>query len=202
MEQLREKDYVFFFEGVRPGTEENNEELGKLLGINLDKDMYLLFANITGLVLQDVETFLHILPSTNVDTSTDEIMILAKQNNITPNTTGEEQKKLIAFIEKSYPTLQKNQKTLMKIFGRGMLNALLRNYTKPSLATSLKSNFPIFTIILDVRNTLLADAITNSPNQHIYIHYGALHYPGTLAELQKRDPRWKEVTRTEIKVIQ
>jgi hypothetical protein len=47
---------------------------------------------------------------------------------------------------------------------------------------------PASRIILDFRNGVLARFVTESPADKIYITYGAAHFPGFLAELQKRDP--------------
>lgn len=57
---------------------------------------------------------------------------------------------------------------------------LLRRYSDPRIATTLKETIPIFTTILDKRDSLVAETITNSPNQRIYMHYGALHFAGIL----------------------
>jgi len=84
---------------------------------------------------------------------------------------------------------------------RGILNVLLKTYQNPALAQELKKNIPVFSIILDKRNNLLADAIISSPVPNIYIHYGALHYAGVLARLKEKDSRWQEIARTEFQVI-
>lgn len=65
----------------------------------------------------------------------------------------------------------------------------------------MKEAIPVFNIILDERNKHIVEAIEKSPNQHIYVHYGALHYPGILKLLQENDPRWKEIERTGFRVI-
>lgn len=40
MQRLIGQDYVFFYEGVRPGTTENLEKLGTLMGTSVSSDMY------------------------------------------------------------------------------------------------------------------------------------------------------------------
>lgn len=44
MEGLRGREYIFFYEGVRPGTPEGMAQLSKLMGIDISEEMYRLFA--------------------------------------------------------------------------------------------------------------------------------------------------------------
>lgn len=46
-------------------------------------------------------------------------------------------------------------------------------------------------VILDYRNRALAQRITRSADDRIFITYGAAHLPGLVAELRKIDPRWR-----------
>ena len=45
-------------------------------------------------------------------------------------------------------------------------------------------------VILDFRNRALARRIMRSPDDRIFITYGAAHLPGLVAELRKLDPEW------------
>jgi hypothetical protein len=45
-------------------------------------------------------------------------------------------------------------------------------------------------VILDFRNCSLAQRVMQSPDDRIYITYGAAHLPGLVAELRKLDPKW------------
>ena len=45
-------------------------------------------------------------------------------------------------------------------------------------------------VIVDFRNKTLARFVDESKSDKIYITYGAAHFPGFLAELQKRDPKF------------
>jgi len=47
---------------------------------------------------------------------------------------------------------------------------------------------PASRVILDFRNKTLARFVADSQSDKIYITYGAAHFPGFFAELQKRDP--------------
>lgn len=49
---------------------------------------------------------------------------------------------------------------------------------------------PANRVIVDFRNQTLARFVDESKADKIYITYGAAHFPGFLAELQKRDPKF------------
>lgn len=53
------------------------------------------------------------------------------------------------------------------------------------------SDDPSQRVILDFRNRSLARTVAESPADKIYITYGAAHFPGFLADLQKLDPKFR-----------
>jgi hypothetical protein len=77
----------------------------------------------------------------------------------------------------------KEQSRLAGIACRGVIN----------FATSLSGgdDSPKERIILDYRNKRLAEFISQSPADKIYITYGAAHLPGMFKDLQAIDPAWK-----------
>ncbi len=200
MERLKGQDYVFFYEGVRAGTPESIEKLSELMGMNVSEKMYRIFAEMGGLITQNGDVFLGILPSTNVDLSTDEIITLAGEQNIVAS-GGVANENIIDVFEKSFPSMNAFQKNIIRIMSRGMMNILLRTYTNPALTQELQRSIPVFDIILHQRNDLVVESIIASPIPNIYIHYGALHYGGIFAKLKEKDPRWQEIARTELQVI-
>jgi hypothetical protein len=200
MIRLRGEDYVFLYEWVREGTPESLEKLSQLMGMDVSEKMYQTFADVAWLVYQGDEIYTDILPSTNVDLTTDDIVKLAStEEAIKPLDTPSSD--IISMIAKKYPDLTDTQKQVAIIVAQGALNMLLRNYTRPEIENELKKTLPVFRIILDTRNELIVDTLIHSPNRHIYMHYGALHFPGILRWLQARDPRWHEVSRTDYVVI-
>lgn len=199
MESLRDKDYVFFYEGVKKWTDESIKKLGQLIGTDVTPEMYDTLAEIAQLRFQGDDIFTSILPSTNVDLSTDEIVALAEKDTLPPPTT--KQVDIAKKLWEHYPTFTPLQKNIAQVAARWAMNLLLRAYTDPRITQELKNTIPVFTIILDKRNTVIRDAIIASPSQNIYIHYGALHYAGVLKWLQEKDARWKEISRTEYTVI-
>jgi hypothetical protein len=81
MQKLHTQDYVFFYEGVRRGSAQSMEKLSQLMGTEISPEMYDTLAEVAGLVFQGDEVYTDILPSTNVDLSTDEIVALAKDSS-------------------------------------------------------------------------------------------------------------------------
>ena len=179
MQGLSSEDYVFFYEGVKSGSEQSLEKLSQLMGTDISEDMYNTIAKIAGLTYQGDEVYTGILPSTNVDLSTDEIVALAAEESI-PEPTNE-QIDIVKIIEEKYPLLSPEQKYMARVIAQGGMNMLLRKYTDPQMPISLKKAVPVFSIILDKRDSVVVEAINTSPNQNIYMHYGALHFPGILA---------------------
>jgi hypothetical protein len=75
------------------------------------------------------------------------------------------------------------QKKLIGIVCRGVLGMAI------SGALGAENN-PTNRIIVDFRNRALARFVAESPADKIYITYGAAHFPGFFAELQKLDPKF------------
>lgn len=80
MKKLSQDDYVFFYEGVKAGTPESLEKLSQFMGTSVSPAMYDTLAELAGLTFQGDESYTGILPSTNVDLTTDDIIELTKKN--------------------------------------------------------------------------------------------------------------------------
>jgi hypothetical protein len=80
----------------------------------------------------------------------------------------------------------REQKRLIGILCRGVMGMTT---SKPGLNSD-----PMEPVILDFRNRALARVVADSKAEKIYITYGAAHFPGFVAELQKLDPRFRVQT--------
>lgn len=199
MQKLVGQEYVFFYEWVRPGTDESLEKLWALMWTDVSPEMYDAIGTMAALMPQKPEEFITILPSMNVDVSTDDIVRIAEEKKLqTPTSQSDE---LIQRMQISYPTMNPTQKYVTSVASRAILNLILRIYERPEIAASLESQVPVFAVILWERNKNIVTTIQWSPAKHIYMHYGALHFPWVLALLQNDDPRWKEISRTSFVVI-
>jgi len=76
-----------------------------------------------------------------------------------------------------------DQKRLIGIVCRGVLGMAVSGVIGDK-------DDPTGRIILDFRNRALARFVAESKSNKIYITYGAAHFPGFLAELQKLDPKF------------
>jgi hypothetical protein len=146
MQKLIGQEYVFFYEGVRPGTQESLERLGTLLGTDVSPEMYDALGKFSGLVPQKPEDFVSILPSTNVDISTDDIVRIAEQQNI--QSPPEPPADIVKKIETYYPTMNATQKYIVYVFSRAAMNMILRIYEQPDLIQKLEAQIPVFSVIL------------------------------------------------------
>jgi len=86
--------------------------------------------------------------------------------------------KLVAWLERGTTA----QKTLGGVACRGLFTL--------SQAAASTAPGPMKPVILDFRNRALAQRIMQSPDDKIFITYGAAHLPGLVAELRKLDPTW------------
>ncbi|MEI6710980.1 MAG: hypothetical protein WCK88_01720 [bacterium] len=174
MQQLVGQEYVFFYEGVRSGTEQSLERLSTLLGTDVSPEMYDTLGTLAGLESQRQEDFLTILPSTNVDISTDDIVRIAKEQNISK--PAQDSVDLVQKIAAYYPTMNSTQKYIAYVASRAVMNVILRVYERPDIIQKLEAQVPIFSVILGERNKNIVRTIEASPSRKIYMHYGALHY--------------------------
>lgn len=58
VEKAKKSEYVLFFEGVRPGTEENMDDFDQALGIEFTEDLYDNFSQLYNLTFQENDMFL------------------------------------------------------------------------------------------------------------------------------------------------
>lgn len=146
MQNLVGQEYVFFYEGVRSGTTESLEKLSTLLGTDVSPEMYDMLGELAGLVSQQEESFTTILPSTNVDISTDDIVRIAEAQNIAKPVAY--QMDILSEIQTRYPTMNRTQKYVANTFSRAVMNMLLRVYEHPDVIAQLQAQTPVFSVIL------------------------------------------------------
>jgi hypothetical protein len=108
--------------------------------------MYDMLGKLAGLVSQQEESFTSILPSTNVDISTDDIVRIAEEQNIAQPVAY--QMDILTQIQTRYPTMNMTQKYVANTFSRSVMNMLLRVYEQPELIQQLEAQTPIFSVIL------------------------------------------------------
>ncbi len=103
----------------------------------------------------------------------------AKAKQATSNSGGDPFALFLGIVEGATP----EQKKLAGIVCRGVLGMAVSGALG-------EEKDPSNRIIVDFRNRALARFVDESKSDKIYITYGAAHFPGFFAELQKRDPRF------------
>ncbi len=103
----------------------------------------------------------------------------AKAKQATSNSGGDPFALFLGIVEGATP----EQKKLAGIVCRGVLGMAVSGALG-------EEKDPSNRIIVDFRNRALARFVDESKSDKIYITYGAAHFPGFFAELQKRDPKF------------
>ena len=103
----------------------------------------------------------------------------AKAKQATSDPGGDPFALFLGIVEGATP----EQKKLAGIICRGVLGMAVSGALG-------EEKDPSNRIIVDFRNRALARFVDESKSDKIYITYGAAHFPGFFAELQKRDPKF------------
>ncbi|MCD5380867.1 hypothetical protein LR004_02970 [Candidatus Gracilibacteria bacterium] len=208
-ENLREKKktgYVYYYEGVRPGTDENMDKFNSAIGIEFDKDLYKNFSKLYGVVHQDNSIYLGLENNKdyNIDLSIDEIIKYYEndtskdlpQNKLMEGMNNSEVIDINSEIIKTLSSLNEKELSILRYINKGILNFMIGSEGTQNLVMNNFTNQKLFSIILDKRNEVLSDKIITSNDKKIFITYGLLHFKGVFDILKKSDNKWK-VTKTE-----
>lgn len=197
------KWYVLFFEGVRPGTDENMKAFNEALGIDFSPTLYDNFSKFYGLRAQENDMFLWLGPKKdyNIDLDIDEIMKLYRKSTFlqTQENKKEESKSMLIDwknIEEEFiallSKLRPRELLILQYFNTWVLNFFMKQDTLQAFILD-KAGSDIFSVILWDRNRFIVKNIIEHPEKNIFALYGKLHFEGVLEELQKEDPRWQIV---------
>lgn len=195
IKELKNNDYILYFEWVKPWSEENNQKFNHALWFQFDENTYKDLAKLYWLVNQNNEQFLWLVNNNdkNVDVSIDDIMKIYDWKEA-KNTTSTKQKELVNISHSVEQTLQKLNPRQLEIFryiNKSMINLVVKN---ENIQNNIQTNFAnknLFDIILHNRNEVLADEIINSSDKKIVITYWLLHFNGVLELLKKDDLKWR-----------
>lgn len=195
--QYKQDWFVHFYEWVKAGSQENSNAFNTALWVKFDENLYKNMSKLYWLVPQNNADFLGLVNDKdfNVDTNIDYIMWeyekIKSENKI--------EKKYSAPVDVSAQAIE----TLAQLEWREleilvfMNQAILSAFTKnDQLVDIVHTNFwnqELYNIILDGRNSIIADKIIESEYKKIFASYGALHFKWILKLLQENDPNWKVV---------
>ena len=177
-----------YYEWVRPGTPENLKYFHNLLGINLRTDTYGDIAWILQLESQNYITlfgndFERI--SKNVDISIDDIVRMSKEKYSSWSIWENNNPIDIHEYVELFNNFTENEKRIFRYWIHALLNTLW------SVNMDAIENIPVFSIILNERNKIIATEIQNDVHKNIYATYWALHSNGIIHELISKDQNWE-----------
>ncbi|MDD3144875.1 MAG: hypothetical protein PHV23_02070 [Candidatus Gracilibacteria bacterium] len=189
---------VYFFEGVKPGTEENMNAFNDAIGIQFESDLYENFSKLYGVTFQKPEDFLGLVNDLdfNVDLNINQIVELYNEKNIR---SGEQKAKYSPPLDankeilNTLASLNDRELKVLVYLNQAILNLIIGSDSLQSVLSENFNNEMLFDVILNGRNKVLVDEISKSEYNKIYITYGLLHFKGVLEQLQKQDPRWQIV---------
>lgn len=199
---VKEENFVYFYEWVKPGTPENTQAFHQAIGIEFDAELYKNFSQLYGVVAQDNRIFLWLINNNdyNIDLSLDQIMERYREIS-SEETYSAVPVDINSEILSTLSQLRENQLRVLRYINRGILNFMIKSENIQQLLTDTFSNPELFWVILDDRNRVLADAIILSEEDNIYVTYGLLHFKGVLELLQKNDPNWSIISQKDLSPI-
>jgi len=186
--------FVYFFEWVKPGSEESTKKFNQALKVNFNDKLYKNFSKLYWISNQDNRDFFGLVNSLdfNVDLNMDEIVALYEKK-----TTNKKIKKEIIPLDiteditNTLLSLNERQLKILVYINKSILNFIVGS---PKLQKTLTDNVTdkdLFDVILNERNKNLSNEIINSKYNNIYITYWLLHFKWVLELLQDNDSNWK-----------
>ena len=199
IKKYKKRDFVLFFEWVRPWTKENANWFDKAIWVKFNQDLYKNFSKLYWVIPQDNRKFLWLVnyKDFNIDLSIDDIMEIynKKIKSDVKNKKKLDNKKeiidvwedLIVFISELSP----RQLSILRYINKSILNFIIKNDTVRSQIISNLSNEDLFDVILEERNKNLVKEINKSKYDKIIIIYWLMHFKWVFELLKKDDNNWK-----------
>ena len=193
--QAKNEGFVYYYEWVRPGSQENEEKFNNALWVQFDASLYDNMSRLYGLVAQDNYYFLWLgnTPDKNVDVSLDEVIekyeSIKNDKNIQREYTQALPVSEVLFEQLN--RLNERELTILRYVNKAMVNMIIKNSGFSDIMIQNFSNQELFAVILNKRDEVLAQEIITSEDQKIITTYGLLHFQWVLDILQKSDIKWQ-----------
>ena len=198
IESYKNQWFVYFFEWVKSGTQENMDSFDTALWIEFDADLYENLSKLYALEAQNNSKFLNIVNNKdfNVDMNIDEIIWEYKELKVENNITNEYSPAIDINSEiiETLAQLNSRQLEVLQYVNLTFLTTITKN---EAFLEKIQNNFwneLLFQVILEWRNQVIVDTITESEDSNIFATYWALHFNWVLEWLQEKDANWKIVS--------
>ena len=203
-EELKAKKakwFVYFFEGVQGGSEENTDKFNKAMWVKFDENLYKNFSKLYWVVHQDNSLYYNLVNNKdyNVDISIDEIIKYYEVPDDSKRSSSafpEEVLDANAEIVKTLSKLNDKELAILRYINKAMLNFMIWSDSTRNFVLNNLANEKLFDVILNKRNEVLAEEINNTDHKKIFITYWLLHFEWVYNLLIQKDNTWK-ITKTE-----
>lgn len=209
--KAKKDGFVLYFEGVRPGSEENMNKFNSALGVELEPGTYDKLSELYGIVAQDNSYFLWLVNNKdyNIDLSIDEIIEIYEAKKELSATSdrnllwsgsvlSSEMQNIDAYIN----DMSEREISFLRYINQAFMNMIIKNESIRTIIMKAVWNEDIFTVILDDRNAHLVKSINDNPKKDIFIIYGLMHFDGVYELLKQSDSRWEIQESWEYRVIE
>lgn len=193
--------WVYFYEWVKPWSKENLEKFNKAIWIKFDNDLYKNFSKLYWVTNQDNSIFMWLVNDKdfNVDLNMDEIVQKYEEKISTkPKWEKEFKSKLPLDASKTIidtlAWLNDRELKVLVYINQAILNFIIGSADTQTILTDNFANKDLFEVILGKRNQVIAQEISKSKYDKIYVTYWLLHFKWVLELLQKDDPKWQIIS--------
>lgn len=206
----KNKDFVLYYEWVKPWKEENMQEFNKILWIDFNQDTYKNFSKLYWLTHQDNRLFLNLVNNKdyNIDISIDDIISIYKEKTESKEIKNKKSKSeekpinINKLVNEKLENLNERQLKILVYINQSIMNFIIKNknFRDGLLKYSWKEN--LFEVILWERNNHLSDAIINRKDKKVHILYWLMHFPWVFENLKNSDPNWKIIKTEYLQIIE
>ncbi len=190
--------YILYYEGVRwIENKESSQKFDTIMKFNFSHDLYDNMSKIYGLVMQDNSRYINAAGQNAMNADVDLSYVIKKYEEkygeIQVKKNGEGVVDISGLLAKRLKTLNDRQLSLLRIINKSMISFMLKNPYTSNMIVKWFGMEDVIDVILQERNKVIADTISNSKDTKIYIMYGKWHFEWVLALLQQKDSNWKIV---------
>lgn len=191
----KENGYVLFFEGIKPGTDENMRKFNEAIWIEFDADLYKNFSKLYGVVAQDNNDFLWLVNDQdyNIDLSIDTVMEIYEWKKTEQTRIPSQVIDASWEITKILAELNPKELSILVYLNQAILNTIIASSWIRDTILSAAGNTDLFDVILEDRNEYLVNEILESEFDKIVITYWLMHFEWVYDLLQQNDTKWSIV---------